>query len=76
MVNFLLNLVMEIIEVNNEKFLVKRRFPKDRIRDIGLLSELKSFYISDVLLQSSTHNTVILAQRISDAQILEDVISE
>jgi hypothetical protein len=67
---------MEIIEVNNEKFLVKRRFSKDRVKDIGLLSQLKWFYISDVLLQSSTHNTVILAQRISDARILEEVINE
>lgn len=67
---------MEIIKVNGEKFLVKRIFPKDRVKDIGLLSQLKWFYISDVLLQSSTHNTIILAQRISEAQILEEVINE
>jgi hypothetical protein len=67
---------MEIIEVNGNKYLVKRRFSKDRIKDIGVLSELKWFYISDVLLQSTNHNTVILAQKIQDAHILEETIDD
>jgi hypothetical protein len=67
---------MEIIEVNGNKYLVKRRFSKDRIKDIGVLSELKGFYISDVLLQSTQHNTVILAQKIQDAHILEETIND
>jgi bifunctional N-acetylglucosamine-1-phosphate-uridyltransferase/glucosamine-1-phosphate-acetyltransferase GlmU-like protein len=67
---------MEIIEVNGERYLVKRKFSKDRIKDIKILSEMKSFYISDVVLQSANHNTVILAQHIPDAIIIEDIVND
>jgi hypothetical protein len=63
---------MEIVSVGDQRYLVKRKFSKERIKDIKLLTEIKSFFGADTVLQHPTQNLVILAVKIEDAIILEE----
>lgn len=61
-----------IITVHEKLYLVKKKFPLDRVKDINILNELKWYWNSDTLIKSESHNIVILAQKIDEAIILDE----
>lgn len=65
---------MERIEVNGGLYLVKKKFPADRVKDMELLSSYKHFYNSDTVIKGGNPNTVYLCQRIDEAVVIDEVV--
>jgi len=67
---------MERIEVNGGMYVVMRKFPADRVKDMELLASLKHFYNSDTVIKGGAGNMVYMCQKIDEAVILDEVVVE
>jgi hypothetical protein len=67
---------MERIEVNGGLYLVMKKFPADRIKDMELLASYKHFYNSDTVIKGGNPHTVYLCQRIDEALIVDETVVE
>lgn len=65
---------MERIEVNGGLYLVMKKFPADRIKDMELLTSYKHFYNSDTVIKGGNPHTVYLCQRIDEALIVDETV--
>jgi hypothetical protein len=63
---------MKMIEVKDEKYIVKKEFLKKNVKDIKALGDLKWVYGADTILKSKDGETLILAQKVEDAVIVEE----
>lgn len=67
---------MERLEVNGGLYLVKKKFPADRVKDMEILSSYKHFYNVDTVIKGGNPNTVYLCQRIDEAVVVDETIVE
>jgi hypothetical protein len=67
---------MERLEVNGGLYLVKRKFPAERVKDMELLSSLKHFYNADTVIKGGNPNTVYLCQKVDEAVLVDEVVVE
>ncbi len=65
---------MTIFEVEGTKYVVRKQFSKDRIKDLEAFHKLISFYNADTIVLHEPGNMVIVADRILEANILEEFI--
>lgn len=63
---------MKIFEVDGQGYQVRRKFHMSRVKDLEGLGKLKWYYSADTLILDKTNNLVILANKISDAIIIEE----
>lgn len=62
---------MNIFESNGVKYVLRKKFSSDRIKDMAGLEEIKEFYNADTIVLDPSNKLVILASIVEDAQILE-----
>jgi hypothetical protein len=65
---------MTIFELEGTKYVLRKRFSKDRIKDLEAFHKLISFYNADTIALDEPGNMVILGDRILEANILEEFI--
>jgi uncharacterized protein with ACT and thioredoxin-like domain len=59
------------IEINDTKYVIRKTFSLDMVKDINILTELKWMFGADTVIKSEQHNKVFLVNKIDDAIILE-----
>lgn len=62
---------MNVFESNGVKYVLRKKFSSDRIKDMAGLEEIKEFYNADTIVLDPSNKLVILASIVEDAQILE-----
>jgi uncharacterized protein with ACT and thioredoxin-like domain len=67
---------MNFIDIENKRYIVRKMFSSDRIKDIKVLGEIKHFYRADTIILDNTNNMTILADSIKEAEILEEIDNE
>lgn len=65
-----------MLNINDTRYLVKRVFPLDRVKDMELLKEVKGFWGATNVIVQKSKRTVYLVERIEDANILEEWTDE
>lgn len=60
------------LEINDTKYVIRKTFSLDMVKDINILTELKWMFGADTLIKSEPHNKVFLVNKVDDAVILED----
>lgn len=61
-----------MFEVNDTKYVVRKSFSNDRIKDMEALKQIKHFYNADTIVLDHANNLVILADTVVEAVILEE----
>jgi hypothetical protein len=67
---------MKRFEVNGQMFIERKRFKSDQIKDMEGLAEIKHFYRADTIILDKNNDFVILADKVEDAQIIEEIENE
>jgi hypothetical protein len=67
---------MKRFEVNGQMFIERKRFKSDQIKDMEGLAEIKHFYRADTIILDKNNDFVILADKVEDAQIIEEIQNE
>jgi hypothetical protein len=67
---------MKRFEVNGQMFIERKRFKSNQIKDMEGLAEIKHFYRADTIILDKNNDFVILADKVEDAQIIEEIQNE
>ena len=64
-------LKMEIVDIDNVKYLIKKKFTLSSIKNEEILSEYKGLWGADTIIKSEPHDLFMFAQKISDVDFEE-----
>jgi hypothetical protein len=64
---------MEIIDINNVKYLIKKKFTLSSIKNEELLVGCKEWWGADTVIKSEPHDLFIFAQKVSDVDFEETI---
>jgi uncharacterized protein with ACT and thioredoxin-like domain len=67
---------MNYVDIDNKRYLVRKMFSSERIKDVELLGEIKHLYQADTIILDNNNKMTILADSIKEAEILEEIINE
>jgi hypothetical protein len=67
---------MKRFEVDGQMFIERKRFKSDQIKSMEGLAEIKHFYRADTIILDKNNDFVILADKVEDAQIIEEIENE
>lgn len=59
------------IDIENQRYIIKKTYSLDMVKDLGILSEFKWLWSADTIIKSEPTNKLYLVQRVDDAVILE-----
>lgn len=67
---------MHFLDIDNKRYVIRKRFNSSRIKDLNLLQEIKHFYQADTIVLDKTNNLTILVESVIEPEILEETINE
>lgn len=67
---------MQFLDVNDKRYIIRKKFNSSRIKDFELLKEIKHFYQADTIILDNTNNLTILVDLVIESEILEDITNE
>jgi hypothetical protein len=59
------------IDVDNVRYVIKKTFTLDRIKNLDILIEMKWFWGADNVIKSDNTNKLFMVQKVDDAVIIE-----
>ena len=67
---------MQFLDVDNKRYLIRKKFNSSRIKDLEVLKGIKHFYQADTIILDNTNNLTILVDSVIEPEILEETTDE
>lgn len=67
---------MHVIAANDNRYVVKKAFNLNKIKDMELLSEIKGFWGATTVIKDKNRNAVLLCEKIQEANIIEETVHD
>jgi hypothetical protein len=66
---------MEIININDDRYIIKKKFTLSSVKNEELLVDFKEWWSADTVIKSEPHDLIIFAQKIPSIEF-EEILND